>query len=143
MIGSYARSFTSSSNKSSYFKSLAMNNIIDISDGSEGSHLDLFDDESMENIKSLLKDNQNLQAQQHDCSLMKDIIKKFKKIENEDRFLERCLKEMEDVTEVNKTVKRVYIQILEAMLYNKYLFEEDLKTTEADLIIKLHGPCGI
>lgn len=56
--------------------SLAMNNIIDISDGSEGSHLDIFDDESIKNLKSLLKDNPDLQAQQHDCSLMEDIIKK-------------------------------------------------------------------
>lgn len=40
--------------------SLAMNNIIDISDGSEGSHLNIFDDESIEKIKSLLKDKCNL-----------------------------------------------------------------------------------
>lgn len=50
IVGRYVRSYVSKDSKSSYFKTLGMNNIIDISDDTEGSHLAELDGESQRRL---------------------------------------------------------------------------------------------
>ncbi|KAL0141724.1 hypothetical protein V8B55DRAFT_1562291 [Mucor lusitanicus] len=142
MIGRYARSYVSTSNKRSYFKVLGMNNIVDVSDTSEGSHMDMFPPQAQVAIEQLISRemlNEN-QANCRSCTVPEAIITKFLTEEIEDKFLARVIKDIEEASNVEKVIKRVYIQILESMLYDKYLYEENGSFSEADLIVKMYGP---
>ncbi|KAF1805422.1 hypothetical protein FB192DRAFT_1276885 [Mucor lusitanicus] len=116
-----------------------MNNIVDVSDTSEGSHMDMFPPQAQVAIEQLISRemlNEN-QANCRSCTVPEAIITKFLTEEIEDKFLARVIKDIEEASNVEKVIKRVYIQILESMLYDKYLYEENGSFSEADLIVKI------
>ncbi|KAG2229551.1 hypothetical protein INT48_006766, partial [Thamnidium elegans] len=54
IVGRFERSYSSYNNKSRYFRMLAMNNIIDLSDDSDGSHLAQINSAAQTNVKDML-----------------------------------------------------------------------------------------
>ncbi|CAO3651384.1 unnamed protein product [Mucor fragilis] len=109
IIGRHARSYTSTNNKSSYFKTLSMNNIIDVSNESKGSQMDLFHTDSAKNIQQLL-DQTRPQIQSIDCIVPESYIQKFSQVEQTDRFLSKILEEIKD-SSMDKAFKRIYTKI--------------------------------
>ncbi|KAG1329425.1 hypothetical protein G6F62_007682 [Rhizopus arrhizus] len=141
IVGRYVRSYVSKDSKSSYFKTLGMNNIIDISDDTEGSHLAELDGESQRRLVDLLSSSPTEQGiDQYNCHHLESIIKKFNKVEDNDIFLDKVIKEIDEAPTADKVVKRVYSQILESMRYDNYLYETENGSSEADFIIKIYGP---
>ncbi|KAL9536663.1 hypothetical protein MBANPS3_012471 [Mucor bainieri] len=140
IIGRYARSYLSTSNKSSYFKVLGMNNIIDLSDMSDASHLNLFSSKAQADIQKLFSADEWNEGQHDGCEVPEAIIKKFFNEQNVDKFLSKVSKEIEEAMNVDKINKRIYVTILESLLYDKYLYDEEGLFSETDLIVKIYGP---
>ncbi|KAG2197404.1 hypothetical protein INT47_005657 [Mucor saturninus] len=140
-VGQNIESYVSKDSKSSYFKTLGMNSIIDISDDTEGSHLAELDGESQRRLVDLLSSSPTEQEiDQYNCHHLESIIKKFNKMEDNDIFLDKIIKEIDEAPTADKVVKRVYSQILESMRYDYYLYETENGSSEADFIIKIYGP---
>ncbi|KAI8371762.1 uncharacterized protein BYT42DRAFT_80923 [Radiomyces spectabilis] len=81
IVGRFGRSYISHNNKSSYFKTLAMNNIIDLSDDSEGSHLAQVNPEAQNAVKELLhKSPINEDEVDSQCQVFEKLIKKVSRL---------------------------------------------------------------
>ncbi|CAO3702558.1 unnamed protein product [Rhizopus stolonifer] len=125
--------------KSNYFTTLAMNKIIDISDISSGSHLDLFNEQQQQQIIEALSMKRLDQATLKTAAF-DDIIEKFSNIENDNEFLSKAIKEIDETKDGNTFIKRIYLQILESMTSHKYLYDIDEDNSEQDYINKLYAP---
>ncbi|GAA5799697.1 hypothetical protein HPULCUR_005114 [Helicostylum pulchrum] len=73
---------------------------------------------------------------EYNCDAIKTIIRKRKC----HSFLKKVIEEVEKERLVDKVVKRTYLQILETMLFDEYLYLDSDRHTEADYIVKLFGP---
>ncbi|KAI8371759.1 uncharacterized protein BYT42DRAFT_616823 [Radiomyces spectabilis] len=112
IVGRFGRSFTSDNSKNSYFKTLTMNNILDLSDDSEGSHLAQVTPKTQNAIKDMLhKSIAEEEEVNSQCEVFERIIRKFKREENEDRFLAKVVKEVDEARSSNAYLKRIYLQM--------------------------------
>ncbi|CEP20058.1 hypothetical protein [Parasitella parasitica] len=116
-----------------------MNNIIDLSDDSDGSHLAQVTSAAQTDVKDMLCTS-NTSSKESSTGLEKfeNIIAKFKHEEDEDKFLRKVINEM-NASKEEMASKRIYEQILETMFYDKYIYTEE-NCSEADYIVKLYGP---
>ncbi|GAA5815805.1 hypothetical protein MFLAVUS_009320 [Mucor flavus] len=123
--------------------SLAMNKIIDISDNSNDSHLDLFNSQQQQQIidsdwKEPLYDEHLMPGSIP--LLLISISTKFSTIEDDGEFLAKVIKEINETSNVNSCIKNIYLQILNSMIDYKYLYDKDEDNSEQDYIVKLYSP---
>ncbi|KAG1522171.1 hypothetical protein G6F52_006091 [Rhizopus delemar] len=139
IVGRFAKCIQSEDNKPSYFKTMGMNNIMDLSDNSDNSQLFQINSSSQTHLKHVMNGMSNeitFTQQEYNCESFERIIKKHKYIENEDTFLNSVISEIDDMRTQQKTAKRIYLQILETMLYDKYLYEK-IGCSEQDFVVKI------
>ncbi|KAI8638618.1 hypothetical protein BD408DRAFT_435860 [Parasitella parasitica] len=114
---------------------------MDISDDTEGSHLAELAGKSQRYLLDVLSSSPTRQEfDQYNCLDWERIIKKFDKVQDNNIFLDKVIKEVDEAPTADKVVKRVYSQILESMRYDSYLYETEDGISEADFIIKIYGP---
>ncbi|KAI8876391.1 hypothetical protein K501DRAFT_279458 [Backusella circina FSU 941] len=115
-----------------------MNNIINLSDDSDGSRLVQVNSAAQTDVKNMLCTSYTSSKEPNTgLEVFENITAKFKR-EEEEKFLVRVIKEVnESIGE--KASKRIYEQILEAMFYDKHMYAEG-SCTEANYIVKLYGP---
>ncbi|KAI7902256.1 uncharacterized protein BX663DRAFT_531553 [Cokeromyces recurvatus] len=109
-----------------------MNRIIDISDISSDSHLDLFNKQQQQQIIEVLSKKRLNQATLKTAAF-DDIIEK-----DDVEFLSKAIKEIDETKDGNKYIKRIYL--LESMTSHKYLYDKDEDNSEQDYINKLYAP---
>ncbi|KAI9246394.1 hypothetical protein EDC94DRAFT_590151 [Helicostylum pulchrum] len=132
-VGTIIKDHASTSNiidyKTNYFKTLAMNNIVDISDLSAVSHLDLFTAAHQTLIVESLSSNHR---QQSTCDTMEfdRIIDKYSSLEDDNQLLRKCIKGIEHENNGDKN-KGIYLQI--------YLYNHEEDNSEADYVNKLYS----
>lgn len=129
--------------KTRYFHALGMNGILDLSDTSEGSQFSKFSVDTQEKIRQLFSPPRITTP----C-----IEQRFEEIQNELRHTAnengRCLKRYLEKLDMFKSKekcsisKRLYIIMLELMLYDSYIFDpKDSKfLSEGDYVVKVWGP---
>ncbi|GAA5808273.1 hypothetical protein MFLAVUS_001662 [Mucor flavus] len=123
--------------KINYFKTLTMNNVIDISNSSSGSQLDLFTAEHQELIIKSLS-SKHRQQSMRDTVEFDRIIEKYSAVEDNNRFLRKYIEETENVKNGDKN-KRIYLRILESMAHHRYLYDHEEDNSEADCVNKLYS----
>ncbi|CAO3635673.1 unnamed protein product [Mucor hiemalis] len=89
-----------------------MNNFIDIPNDTEDSHLAALDGESQRRLIDLLSSSLTEQEiDQYNCRHFESNIEKFNKVEDNDKFLDKVIKEIDEAPTADKVVKRVYSQM--------------------------------
>ncbi|KAL9557130.1 hypothetical protein MBANPS3_001548 [Mucor bainieri] len=114
---------------------LGMNNIIDVSDTSEGSHIDMFTAKAQKAIQELFANDEWDEGLRNSCEIPEEIIDKFSKEQGDDQFLAKVSKEVEQAN-MDKVIKRIYVIILVSMIYDKDLYQENGQFSEADQAAK-------
>ncbi|KAL9548247.1 hypothetical protein MBANPS3_005774 [Mucor bainieri] len=140
IITTNAKQATINSSKTNYFTTLAMNNIMDRSDNSLGSHLDLFDTSHQEQMVKALSIKKCIKTKLN-AAPFDEIIQKvsFRQLTTTMSFLSKTIKEIDKMKEGDTYIKTLYLQLLQSWINHPYLYDTNKDNSEQDFVTKLYG----
>lgn len=142
VIGRTARNLTVTDRKSRYFHAFGMNGVIDLSDNSTDTQLSNFNQDFQAKIKQQLPAPTFSQTNSI-ASQLEEIQNTLHGSRDDKCYLKKYIKNINQAKTIEKynTTKRLYIFVLELLLYDGYIFDEDEaeKFSEHDYQVKVWG----
>lgn len=144
-VGRDGRATTIIDRKSRYFSTLGMNGVFDLSDTSLGSHIIKLPSAVQEKIRLLFSPFPAANTSLHTETRFAEIHQEVRHTENDNkRYYKRYLEKLYMYKPFDKygTNKRLYILMLELLVYDEYIFDEKLckLLSEGDYLVKVWGP---
>ncbi|KAI9476524.1 MAG: hypothetical protein EXX96DRAFT_596545 [Benjaminiella poitrasii] len=142
-IGRTARNLTVTDRKFRYFHALGMNGVIDLFGTSTGSQLSNFNQDFQAKLKQQFPIPTFSQTNSIGSQL-EEIQNRLKGLRDDKSYLKKYVEKINQAKTVEKfnTTKRLYIFVLELLLYDNYIFNEDEaeNLSENDYQVKVWGP---
>ncbi|KAG0740990.1 hypothetical protein G6F35_003293 [Rhizopus arrhizus] len=144
-VGRDGRATTIIDRKSRYFSTLGMNGVFDLSDTSIGSHIFKLPSAVQEKIRLLFSPFPAANASLPTERRFAEIHQEVHRTENDNkRYYKRYLEKLYMYKPFDKygTNKRLYILMLELLVYDECIFDEKLckLLSEGDYLVKVWGP---